>query len=86
MNTIKLSNISSVPGASNFTLYINDIWFVSVTMATVGYGDYVPSTILGRCFAFIICLWGIFYISITFVSLINIIKLSINEQNSFNLI
>ena len=67
-------------------LYINAFWFVSVTMATVGYGDYTPNTITGRCFSFIICLWGIFYVSITFVSLINIIKLSVNEQNAFTLI
>ncbi len=55
-------------------------------MATVGYGDYTPNTITGRFFSFIICLWGIFYVSITFVSLINIIKLSVNEQNAFTLI
>ena len=55
-------------------------------MATVGYGDYSPNTITGRFFSFIICLWGIFYVSITFVSLINIIKLSVNEQNAFTLI
>jgi hypothetical protein len=71
---------------NNFTYYVNAFWFVSVTMATVGYGDYVPNTIPGRFFSFIICLWGIFYVSITFVSLINLIKLKVSELNAFTLI
>ena len=55
-------------------------------MGTIGYGDYYPCTYLGKILAFIMCLWGIFFISITFVSLINLIKLSSSEQNAFNLI
>ena len=55
-------------------------------MTTVGYGDYYPKTISGRLFSFIIFIWGIFFISVAFVSLINIIQLSINEQNALNII
>ena len=55
-------------------------------MATIGYGDYFPCTYLGKILSFLMCLWGIFFVSITFVSLINLIQLSSNEQNAFNLI
>lgn len=65
---------------------MNTFWFVGVTMTTVGYGDYFPKTISGRLFSFIIFIWGIFFISVAFVSLINIIQLSINEQNALNII
>ena len=65
---------------------MNIFWFVGVTMTTVGYGDYYPQTLSGRFFSFIIFIWGIFFISIAFVSLINIIQLSINEQNALSVI
>lgn len=48
-------------------------------MTTVGYGDYTPETVAGRFFSFIICIWGLFFISMGFASLINLLKLSLNE-------
>jgi len=62
-----------------FVYYINTFWFVGVTMTTVGYGDYYPATLAGKIFSFLICIWGLFFISIGFVSLINLLKLSMNE-------
>ena len=78
-------NIRRIDGNPDFSIYINDFWFISVTMSTVGYGDYIPQTQLGKFIAFLTCLWGIFFVSITFVSLINMLKLSIKEQNIFNI-
>jgi dGTP triphosphohydrolase len=38
-------------------------------MATVGYGDYVPETHIGRVIAVLACVWGNFLISLMVVSL-----------------
>lgn len=35
------------------------IWWAFVTMTTVGYGDYVPSTLEGRCIAAVLMIFGI---------------------------
>jgi len=50
----------------------------------VGYGDLVPVTFVGRIFSFMICIFGLFFISLGFVSLINIIKLSLKEEGAVN--
>ncbi len=70
----------------DFTYYINTFWFFGVTMTTVGYGDYYPSTIAGRFFSFIICIWGLFFISLGFVSLINLINMSFAERKVISVI
>ena len=39
-------------------------WWVLVTMSTVGYGDYVPVSVLGRVFASLLILLGLGFFSI----------------------
>jgi len=45
------------------------MWCVIITMATVGYGDFVPHTHLGRIVAVLACIWGNFLISLMVISL-----------------
>jgi hypothetical protein len=40
-----------------------------ITMSTVGFGDFVPKTHLGRFFAILACIWGNFLISLMVISL-----------------
>ena len=47
----------------------NSMWCTIVTMGTVGFGDFVPRTHLGRCIAVLACIWGNFLISLMIVSL-----------------
>ena len=47
----------------------NAMWCTIITMATVGYGDYVPQTHVGRIIAVLACIWGNFLISLMVVSL-----------------
>ena len=72
-------NLKSNNGSNIFVYYSNVFWFVGVTMTTVGYGDYFPATIAGRLFSFIICIWGLVFISLGFVTLVNVLKLSHKE-------
>lgn len=66
--------------------YFNSMWMVIVTMTTVGYGDYFPQTVLGRVIMFMVCIWGIFIISLMVIALNNILSLNELESKSSNLI
>ena len=52
----------------NFDHYTTVMWQVIVTMTTVGYGDYYPRTIPGRAFAFLLCIWGVFIMSLMVIT------------------
>ena len=53
----------------DWTYLWNSMWCVIITMATVGFGDFVPKTHLGRFIAILSCVWGNFLISLMVVSL-----------------
>ncbi|MFF1633674.1 potassium channel family protein [Leifsonia sp. NPDC058248] len=46
------------PGAS-ITSFGDSVWWAIVTMATVGYGDYVPVTVTGRVLAVLLMIGGV---------------------------
>jgi hypothetical protein len=45
------------------------MWCTIITMTTVGFGDFVPKTYLGRVIAILACIWGNFLISLMIISL-----------------
>ena len=47
----------------------NEEWLIAITMATVGYGDYFPSTHFGRFFCILACISGMILISAMVVAL-----------------
>ena len=61
----------------------NGFWCVMVTILTVGYGDFYPSTVLGRVIAVISCLWGTFLISLMVVSLTITVEFTAQEQKAY---
>lgn len=44
---------------ANITSFGDSVWWACVTMATVGYGDYYPITIMGRVLAVILMIGGV---------------------------
>jgi len=62
------------------------MWCIIITMATVGYGDFYPSTNIGRCVAVIACLWGNFIISIMVVSLTFSSEFTPQQRKAYDLI
>lgn len=52
-----------------FNNYFNDVWFVMETITTVGYGDMVPSTYLGKLVDMVIMPVGISVISLLTASI-----------------
>jgi voltage-gated potassium channel Kch len=53
----------------DWTYLWNSMWCVIITMTTVGYGDFVAKTQLGRIIAIMACIWGNFLISLMVISL-----------------
>lgn len=44
---------------ANITAFGDAVWWATTTVATVGYGDYVPVTLQGRCVAAVLMILGI---------------------------
>jgi hypothetical protein len=70
----------------NFSSFWNTIWCLIITMTTVGYGDYFPSSFLGRIVGIFACTCGIFLISMLIVTISNILELTTIEENVFKII
>lgn len=49
-------------------------------MTTVGYGDYIPKTNMGRIIGVVIAFWGLFIVSLVVVSLSNMFEFDKGEQ------
>ena len=47
------------------------MWCIVITMTTVGFGDFYPSTHLGRMIGVMAALWGTFLVSLMVVALTN---------------
>lgn len=62
---------------------INSIYMVIVTMTTVGFGDYVPYTTIGKIVTMITALWGAFIISLLIVSVNTIFTLSPKQKVAY---
>lgn len=47
--------------------YSNIVWMLMITMTTAGYGDFYPSTLLGRAVCFVACFLGMALTSLLIV-------------------
>ena len=50
----------------------------------LGYGDYYPTTFLGRIIAFITCIWGIILEGFLIKAIVNMIKMDKKEEIAYN--
>ncbi|HHW38487.1 MAG TPA: potassium channel protein [Bacillales bacterium] len=53
----------------NFPTIFDGVWWVVVTTATIGYGDYVPKTIIGRSVAIMMILIGVAFVTFYMVTI-----------------
>ena len=67
----------------DFSSYGNSMWWVILTMTTVGYGDFYPVTVAGRVIGFICCINGICSIALMVTSSILFLKLNPSEEKSY---
>ncbi len=59
---------------------------VLITMTTVGYGDFFPISTFGRFIGIIVCLWGVFIVSVSVSTLTILLEFSKQEAKSFDIL
>jgi len=67
----------------NFGNYWNTIWCLVITMTTVGYGDFYPSSTFGRASSIISCICGLFCISMLIVTVTNVLQFEQCEESVY---
>ena len=65
-----------VIGYLDFEQFLSAVWLVVITMGTVGFGDIVPVTYVGRSIIMLTSIWGAFIITLVLVVFGNIFTLS----------
>ena len=70
----------------NWTYTWNAMWFVFVSMTTVGYGDFFPNTQVGRIITIFCCLVGCYFVSSMMVFMTNKTAKNEGEEKAFKLI
>lgn len=68
----------------DWTYLWNGFWCITVTIFTVGYGDYYPHTHFGRIITIVACLWGTFLLSLMVVAITNTMELSPQQLKAYN--
>lgn len=68
----------------DFTNYYNCCWFTMVTMATIGYGDYLPLSPVGRIVTFTVAVCGIIQANLIVVIVSGHLKLQDREVKALN--
>ncbi|MBD8070510.1 potassium channel family protein [Bacillus sp. PS06] len=64
----------------NFPTIFDGIWWAIVTTSTIGFGDYVPTSIIGRSVAILLILIGTGFVTTYFVTLSTA---AVTNQNAF---
>jgi hypothetical protein len=65
----RVSEAGAYASSSTGTIYSNMAWMTVMTMTTLGYGDYVPQTMVGRGIGSACAIWGALIVSVMVVVL-----------------
>lgn len=68
----------------DFNSFFNSVWVIVITMTTVGFGDLVPYSFIGRLIIMITAFWGAFIISLVIVSVTKIFELNRNQKKAMH--
>lgn len=68
----------------DFDNYFQAVWVIVITMTTVGFGDLVPFSYIGRIIIMITSFWGAFLISLVIVSVTKMFELSRNQKKAMH--
>lgn len=63
-------------GYNDFEQFYSSVWAVVVTMGTVGYGDVVPVSHVGRFIMMVTTVWGTFIFTLVIVAFGSMFNLS----------
>lgn len=71
-------------GQIDFDSYFQAIWVIVVSITTVGFGDLVPYSYIGRVIIMIAAFWGAFLISLLIVTVSKTFELSRNQKKAMH--
>jgi Ion channel len=71
-------------GAVDLEQYTSAIWLILVTMSTVGFGDIVPYSFVGRMVIIFTSIWGAFIITLVIVAFSSLFSLSKNQKKAMH--
>ncbi|OMJ71666.1 hypothetical protein SteCoe_30062 [Stentor coeruleus] len=71
---------------TNFESFETSVWCIYVTIFTIGYGDTVPTSVPSRFVIFLSLIWARVILSMTLVTVRNIMRLSPKEIKAYNAI
>ena len=85
LRNTEISFIIDVPLShfQDWTHMWNGFWCITMTILTIGYGDYYPRTHFGRIITIIACLWGTLLESLMIVAITNTMDLSPQQNIAF---
>lgn len=72
----QMISLSEKKYVESFEVFQNSVWFIIITMGTVGYGDYSPLTYLGRLISFTAAISGIIISSFLILTLSRYLSMS----------
>lgn len=76
-----------IPIAQNpFEFYENCIWFIAITVTTVGFGDFIVRSSVGYAILVFCVLWGTMNISSMVVILVNTLTLNSKETEALQIL
>ena len=86
LRNCEISFIKDVPEKyfQDWTHISNGFWFMTTNILLLGYGDYYPTTFLGRIIAFFTCIWGIILEGFLIKAILNLIKMDKKEEAAYN--
>lgn len=88
-DTVKFPDEASHDAAKSsyhvFVSYVNSLWFVFITITTVGYGDIYPNATMSRLVMYFFGLWSMISLSMTIATFFNLLSLDADETRYLNL-
>ncbi|TNV86875.1 hypothetical protein FGO68_gene8363 [Halteria grandinella] len=71
-------------GFKDFEQFYSSIWAVVITMATVGFGDIVPASHVGRFIMMLTSIWGTFIFTLVIVAFGSMFNLSPHQKKAMH--
>jgi hypothetical protein len=71
-------------GLIDFDDYFQAVWAIVITICTVGFGDLVPYSQIGRVIIMITAIWGSFIISLVIVVAAKLFMLSRSQKKAMH--
>ena len=66
-----------------YVSFFSMVYYIIVTISTVGYGDYTPVTVFGRLFVIVVILGGVLFFSMETGKIMTIVKLAASGKGPF---